>query len=240
VSNRRHGCTALTTNISRTNLTLPPEQPPPAVHRLTRVLKPSSHVRQITSREGMTGSRARGHGGQTVWPTWQVCQDGTADDSVPAADEPEELGNKATEPVFHAGLEGIIAAAAALDTDGDLHSISDAQSHSNWPHWKEAMDKEIQMLEEAGTWETVPCPADQNIVGSKWVFQVNCKQRTMPCTCQCFCWPCTSPKRPTCCLQYFSQQGEEWSAMYQLPPVFIFPCPSPLSSVANQSGTAHH
>ena len=58
-------------------------------------------------------------------PTQQVCQDGTANNSVPAVDEPEELGNKATEPVFHAGLEGIIAVAAALDTNGDPHSISD-------------------------------------------------------------------------------------------------------------------
>jgi hypothetical protein len=76
-------------------------------------------------------------------PTQQVCQDGTADNSVPAVDEPEELSNKATEPEFHAGLEDVIAAAAALDTNGELHSISDVQSHSDWPHWKEVRDKEI-------------------------------------------------------------------------------------------------
>ena len=107
------------------------------------------------------GSRARGHGGRMAQSTQQVHQDKTTDNSlVPAADDLEELGNKATEPVFHAGLEDVIAAAAALDTNGDPHSISDAQSHSDWPHWKEAMDKEICMLEEASTWETIPHPAD--------------------------------------------------------------------------------
>jgi hypothetical protein len=96
-----------------------------------------------------------------VQPTWQVCQDETADDSlVPAVDKPEELGNKAVEPVFYAGLEDIITAAAALDTNGDPCSISDVQSCSNWPCWKEVMDKEIQILEEAGTWETIPRPTD--------------------------------------------------------------------------------
>ena len=31
------------------------------------------------------------------------------------------------------------------------------------------------MLEEASTWEMVPCSTDQNIVDSKWVFWVKCK-----------------------------------------------------------------
>ena len=37
------------------------------------------------------------------------------------------------------------------------------------------MDREILMLEKAGTWHTVPHPNDKNIVGSKWVFCVKCK-----------------------------------------------------------------
>ena len=37
------------------------------------------------------------------------------------------------------------------------------------------MDKEITMLEQAGTWETVLRPSGKNVVGSKWVFQIKCK-----------------------------------------------------------------
>ena len=33
------------------------------------------------------------------------------------------------------------------------------------------MDKEIDALERAGTWETVPRPKDKNVVGCKWVCQ---------------------------------------------------------------------
>src|SRR6266702_3183407 len=37
------------------------------------------------------------------------------------------------------------------------------------------MDREIATLKEAGTWTTVPRPANKNIVGSKWVFRIKCK-----------------------------------------------------------------
>ena len=37
------------------------------------------------------------------------------------------------------------------------------------------MNHEIAMLEKAGTWITIPQPANKNIVGSKWVFQIKCK-----------------------------------------------------------------
>ena len=37
------------------------------------------------------------------------------------------------------------------------------------------MNHKIAMLEKAGTWITIPQPANKNIVGSKWVFQIKCK-----------------------------------------------------------------
>jgi Reverse transcriptase (RNA-dependent DNA polymerase) len=37
------------------------------------------------------------------------------------------------------------------------------------------MEREIETLECAGTWETVPCPEGKNVIGSKWVFQLKCK-----------------------------------------------------------------
>jgi hypothetical protein len=65
--------------------------------------------------------------------------------------------------------------AAIQEVKGDPKSLREAQSQSNWPWWKEAMDKEIDALEQAGTWETVPCPKDKNVVRSKWVCQTKYK-----------------------------------------------------------------
>ena len=45
----------------------------------------------------------------------------------------------------------------------------------DWPQWQQAMDREINTLEKAGTWTTVPRPAGKNIIGSKWVFHIKQK-----------------------------------------------------------------
>ena len=37
------------------------------------------------------------------------------------------------------------------------------------------MEREIEMLEHAGTWETIPHPKGKNVVGSKWVFRLKRK-----------------------------------------------------------------
>lgn len=63
-----------------------------------------------------------------------------------------------------------IIASAIQETQSDLKTLREAQSRTDWPQWKEAMDCEIATLEHAGTWTTVPCPSRKNIVGSKWVF----------------------------------------------------------------------
>ncbi|OMO87137.1 Integrase, catalytic core [Corchorus capsularis] len=42
-------------------------------------------------------------------------------------------------------------------------------------HWREAMEKEIQALEENGTWDLVPLPQDKRAIDSKWVYKVKFK-----------------------------------------------------------------
>lgn len=37
--------------------------------------------------------------------------------------------------------------------------------------WKEAMDKELQVLEENNTWSETPWPNDKKVIESKWVFK---------------------------------------------------------------------
>ena len=65
--------------------------------------------------------------------------------------------------------------AAAQDASDDPKSLNEAESRPDWVLWKAAMDKEIGTLEDAGTWSTVPRPANKNIIGSKWVFRLKRK-----------------------------------------------------------------
>ena len=76
--------------------------------------------------------------------------------------------------VFSVELDGIIAA-AIHEAEGDPKTLSEAQARIDWPLWKAAMDREINTLEQAETWETVPRPPNTNVVGSKWVFRIKRK-----------------------------------------------------------------
>jgi hypothetical protein len=80
----------------------------------------------------------------------------------------------AGEWAYHAGLEEAMAA-AMQDAEGDPKSLKEARSRSDWPSWKDAMDREIETLEKAGTWKTVPRPPGKNVVGCKWVFRIKRK-----------------------------------------------------------------
>lgn len=50
-------------------------------------------------------------------------------------------------------------------------SYREAMRRVDWELWKKAMDEEITMLKNTGTWELVDPPSGVNIVGSKWVFK---------------------------------------------------------------------
>ena len=79
-----------------------------------------------------------------------------------------------SEYAYLAQSEELLEAAVNKAQD-DPKTLSEARSRSDWPKWQEVMDHEIATLEEAGTWTTVPRPANKNIIGSKWVFHIKCK-----------------------------------------------------------------
>ncbi|TFY77263.1 hypothetical protein EWM64_g6750 [Hericium alpestre] len=62
---------------------------------------------------------------------------------------------------------------ATHDAEGlDPKTLKEAKSRSDWPMWKEAMEKEMASLKKANTWTTVEKPPGKNVVGCKWVFRI--------------------------------------------------------------------
>jgi transposase InsO family protein len=68
-----------------------------------------------------------------------------------------------------------LVVAAVEEIQDDPKTLQEAKSRSDWPLWKEAMDKELATLEKAGTWTTVDRPQGKNVVGSKWVYRIKRK-----------------------------------------------------------------
>ena len=54
----------------------------------------------------------------------------------------------------------------------DPSSLADAKRHPDWLDWEKAIQEELTLLKETGTWVLVDPPPGANIVGSKWVFRV--------------------------------------------------------------------
>jgi Reverse transcriptase (RNA-dependent DNA polymerase) len=53
--------------------------------------------------------------------------------------------------------------------DHEPSTFTQANQH---PHWRQAMADEFTALAANNTWKLVPRPTAQNVIGSKWVFQI--------------------------------------------------------------------
>ena len=76
--------------------------------------------------------------------------------------------------IFHVALDTLIAS-AMQEICSNPKTLKEVQSCLDWPLWKEAMDKEMDTLQQASTWSTIDHLPGKNIVGSKWVFCIKCK-----------------------------------------------------------------
>ena len=52
----------------------------------------------------------------------------------------------------------------------ELDSLSEAKGSPDWPEWRKAIDEELKLLDEMGTWELVEKPQDAIIIPNKWTF----------------------------------------------------------------------
>jgi len=57
-------------------------------------------------------------------------------------------------------------------TNGDPKTLYEAQARPDWVQWQGAMDREIDTLQNAGTWSAVLQPLNKNVIGLKWVFRI--------------------------------------------------------------------
>ena len=61
---------------------------------------------------------------------------------------------------------------ATLDTVSIPTSYSQAATHDCW---KKAMAEELAALDDNHTWDIVTRPANQQLIGSKWIYSVKLK-----------------------------------------------------------------
>ena len=64
-------------------------------------------------------------------------------------------------------LAAEISEAEALEP----RTLAKARRCPDWPLWKKAIQKELETLCQARTWELAEAPVGSNIIGSKWVFR---------------------------------------------------------------------
>jgi hypothetical protein len=127
----------------------------------TQACKPSAHLKRLIAGKGSADRTLHSY---TGWHPYHV--------SLTKLKADADAGH--AKYAYLAGFDDLIAT-AIKKAEGDPKSVKEAQSRSNWPHWKEVMDREIDALEKARTWTTVSHPADKNIVRCKWVFRLKRK-----------------------------------------------------------------
>ena len=58
----------------------------------------------------------------------------------------------------------------AIIAGDELTSLKDAKNSPDWPEWEIAIQAELDLLKEKGTWELVKKPPDAIPIANKWVF----------------------------------------------------------------------
>ena len=69
-------------------------------------------------------------------------------------------------------LDPRVYAARSKQNDPDMPNFNQAVYGEHADEWLEAMREEVSKLLKAKTWETVPRPADKNVIKSTWAFKL--------------------------------------------------------------------
>ena len=82
------------------------------------------------------------------------------------------LGEIEEEEYEIGGTEFAMGAATGEAEGLEPRTIEEAKGRADWPMWEEAIQKELEALCKADTWDVIERPPGKNIVGCKWVFKV--------------------------------------------------------------------
>jgi len=126
---------------------------PPAEGRGARVKQPSAYARCILTGKGSVSSTADNR----TLPT-----------GVPSASIMEAPDEGTNIPQY--------AMSVSIPTGTEPRNKVEAWGSPNWPHWQDAMAKEVSELTTKHTWEVVDAPPGTNIVGSRWTYWLNAMQ----------------------------------------------------------------
>ena len=114
-----------------------------------RSKKPSQYVQQIHTSEGT----ATGVAGNTMLPPGM----------------PEAMMAEITD----ANCRGDnYAMATCIEAGVEPKNKAEAHTSPDWPHWEEAMCREIAELRGKKTWEVISLPQSANIIGSRWTYHL--------------------------------------------------------------------
>jgi hypothetical protein len=61
---------------------------------------------------------------------------------------------------------------ACEDEDEKMSTYQEIITSKHKDEWKKAMDEEIKSIQDLDTWELVPRPTDNNVIGSRWIFKI--------------------------------------------------------------------
>jgi len=82
------------------------------------------------------------------------------------------LGEIEEEEYEIGGTEFAMGAATGEAEGLEPRTIEEAKKRADWPMWEEAIQKELDALQKANTWDVVEHPPGKNIVSCKWVFRI--------------------------------------------------------------------
>lgn len=69
-------------------------------------------------------------------------------------------------PVLRQCLQAVASIDPAVPT-----TVAEAQESPHWPEWKAAMDREMESIRKAGTYQVAELPAGKKAVKNRWVFE---------------------------------------------------------------------
>ena len=132
------------------------EHAPLAQGRPRRICTESAAIRRLCTGEGVISNLP--------------CERGVLPRGIQEGDEAAQTAELDDEWESRDVVSGM--AAAMAEADSLEPTYEEAQSWSNWPEWKKAIQIELGALKAASTWELAERPMDTNVVDSKWVFRV--------------------------------------------------------------------